>query len=247
MSPAVPKPDSNSFYFPPDSDDSDSDDESSSDESLDHRGDIGTPARPAVDAVAPAAAPVPHDVPARPPSPVAPPRPPSPIGIGARLPTRTRTKPREWWKLSPAQLDSDIDDDIEDAVSQHQYCLDILECFGMADCKPISTPMQPNTRLTCAQSPQTPEEVQFMKSVPYLAAVGALMYLATTTRPDIAYTVGYLARFNSNPGLAHWQAVKHLLRYLNITYAPDPHSNELFSTFSDADHGGWKDMLVVWT
>jgi len=35
-SPAVPKPDSNPYYFPPDSDDSDSDDESSSDESLDH-------------------------------------------------------------------------------------------------------------------------------------------------------------------------------------------------------------------
>ena len=102
----------------------------------------------------------------------------------------------------------------------------------MADCKPISTPMQPNTRLTRAQSPKTPEEVQFMKSVPYLAAVGALMYLATTTRPDIAYTIGYLARFNSNPGLAHWQAVKHLLRYLKgtadfcITYAPDLYSNE---------------------
>ena len=43
---AVPKPDSNPYYFPPDSDDSDSDsdDESSSDESLDHGGDIGTPA-----------------------------------------------------------------------------------------------------------------------------------------------------------------------------------------------------------
>ena len=41
-SPAVPKPDSNSYYFPPDLDDSDSDsdDESSSDESLDHGGDI---------------------------------------------------------------------------------------------------------------------------------------------------------------------------------------------------------------
>ena len=50
-----------------------------------------------------------------------------------------------------------------------QVCLDILERFGMADCKPISTPMQPNTRLTRSQSPQTPEEVQFMKSIPYLA------------------------------------------------------------------------------
>ena len=76
-------------------------------------------------------------------------------------------------------------------ISQHQHCLDILERFGIADCKPISTPMQPNTRLTRSQSLQTPDEVQFMKSVLYLATVGALMYLATTTRPDIAYTVGY--------------------------------------------------------
>jgi hypothetical protein len=73
------------------------------------------------------------------------------------------------------------------------------------------------------------------------------MYLATSTRPDIAYTVGCLARFNSNPGIVHWHAVKHLLRYLkgtadySITYAPDPSSPELFSTFSDADHGGCKD------
>jgi len=67
---------------------------------------MGPPAPPAVDAVAPAPAPE---------RPQTPPRPPSPIGIGARLPRRTRTKPREWWKLSAAQLDSDIDDDIEDA------------------------------------------------------------------------------------------------------------------------------------
>ena len=54
----VHKPDSNPYYFPPDSDDSDSDsdDESSSDKSLDHGGDIGPPAPPAVDAVAPAPA-----------------------------------------------------------------------------------------------------------------------------------------------------------------------------------------------
>ena len=118
MSPAVPKPDSNSYYFPPDSDDSDSansDDESSSDESLDHGGDIVPPADPAVDAVAPAHAPVPPETPPRSPSPAAPLRLPSPIGIGARLPRRTRTKPREWWKLSNAQLDDEVDDEIEDA------------------------------------------------------------------------------------------------------------------------------------
>jgi hypothetical protein len=96
-------------------------------------------------------------------------------------------------------------------ISQHQCCLDILEQFGMSDCMPISTPMQPNSRLSHSQCLQTPEEVEFVKGIPHLAAVGALMYLATSTRPDIAYTVGCLARFNSNLGIIHWHAVKHLL------------------------------------
>jgi hypothetical protein len=82
-----------------------------------------------------------------------------------------------------------------------------------------------------------------MKSVPYLQAVGALMYLATATRPDIAYAVGVLARFNKDPGLLHWKAVKHLFRYLKgtldykLTYGPTQ-SPELFTTYSDADHAG---------
>ena len=50
-----------------------------------------------------------------------------------------------------------------------------------------------------------------------MRAVGALMYLATSTRPDIAYTVGVLARFSSNPGSAHVAALNHLFRYLQGT------------------------------
>ena len=44
-----------------------------------------------------------------------------------------------------------------------------------------------------------------MKSVPYLSAVGSLMYLAVGTCPDIAFAVGALSRFNANPGRAHWK------------------------------------------
>jgi len=88
-----------------------------------------------------------------------------------------------------------------------------------------------------------------MRSVPYAHAVGSLMYLAISTRPDIAYAVGVLARFSVNPGVAHWAAVKHLFRYLKgtldykLTYAPNPSapSSSLFHTYSDADHGGCKD------
>jgi hypothetical protein len=92
-------------------------------------------------------------------------------------------------------------------------------------------------------SPQTVEEADEMRSKPYLQAVGALMYLAVATRPDIAHSVGVLARFSKNPGLQHWKAVKHLFRYLKntldykLTYSPHS-SSELFTTYTDADHAG---------
>ena len=77
-------------------------------------------------------------------------------------------------------------------------------------------------------SPQSPAEVVAMKDIPYVSAVGALLCLATATRPDIAHTVSVLCRFNNNPGMQHWTAVKHLMRYLKgtvdlkLTYAPSP-------------------------
>jgi hypothetical protein len=83
-----------------------------------------------------------------------------------------------------------------------------------------------------------------MRDKPYVSAVGALMYLAIATRPDIAHAVAVLCRFMSKPGPAHWKAAKHLFRYLcsfddySLTYAPDLSSSQLFTTYSDADHAG---------
>ena len=133
-------------------------------------------------------------------------------------------------------------------MSQRQYTINKLEEFRMTDCKPVGTPMLPGEKLTSEQSPKTDEEKREMENIPYISAIGSLMYLATMTRPDIAYTVGVLARFNSNPGMAHWKAVKHLFRYLKGTldikleYGPDPTiGDKMFATYSDADHGGDKD------
>ena len=68
-----------------------------------------------------------------------------------------------------------------------------LEEFRLTDCKPVGTPMLPGLKLTSEESPKTPEECKEMENIPYINAVGSLMYLATMTRPDIAYTVGVLA------------------------------------------------------
>src|SRR5258708_39724071 len=84
-----------------------------------------------------------------------------------------------------------------------------------------------------------------MKNIPYVSAVCALLSLATSTHPNIAHTVSVLCRFNNNPGMQHWTAVKHLMRYLRgtvdlkLTYTPSPsRPNEPFVTYTDANHGG---------
>ena len=132
------------------------------------------------------------------------------------------------------------------ALSQRQYIIDMLERFKMSDCKPVSTPMTPGLHLTKDMGPKTEEEVAAMSSVPYLSAVGSLSFAALFTRPDIAFAVGYLACFNSNPGPAHWLAVKHLFRYMKgtldykLVYRPDP-LQQSFLSYSDADFAGDKD------
>jgi hypothetical protein len=128
-------------------------------------------------------------------------------------------------------------------LTQHRYCLDLLKCYGFTDCSPVSTPLDPSVCLSTAQALQTPEKTAFMRTVPYVSAVGALMYLAIATRPDIVFAVGVLCRFMANPGPEHWKAVKHLFCYLRgtcdfrLTYKPDPSAPYPFHAYSDADHG----------
>jgi hypothetical protein len=129
------------------------------------------------------------------------------------------------------------------SISQSQFISNLIQEHGLSDSKSTSTPLNPGTRLSTSMCPQNDSEAQEMQQHPYISVVGSLMYLAVTTRPDIAYAAGVLARFNSNPGPAHWQAAKHVLRYLKgtmhhkLVYQPST-SPEPFITYSDADHGG---------
>ena len=56
-----------------------------------------------------------------------------------------------------------------------------------------------------------------MVDIPYRSAIGSLMYLATCTRPNLAALVSELSKFNQNPGIAHWEGFKHVLRYVKGT------------------------------
>ncbi|SGY28176.1 BQ5605_C083g12990 [Microbotryum silenes-dioicae] len=100
-------------------------------------------------------------------------------------------------------------DDGSITLSQEQYLKDVLARFGMSDAHPVATPMQPDLRLEVELQP-TP----FPDRTRYLQAIGSLMYASTGTRPDLAYTVGYLARFSRAPSTAAWGAIKHAFRYV---------------------------------
>lgn len=102
-------------------------------------------------------------------------------------------------------------------INQERYIKNLLEKYNMSECKPISTPMDVNEKLTKEMCPKTEKEKDEMKSIPYLELVGSLLFLANVSRPDISYSVSYLSRFSVNPGKKHWVAAKRILRYLKGT------------------------------
>ena len=68
--------------------------------------------------------------------------------------------------------------------------------------------------LSKADQPRNPEEKEEMRKFPNREAMGALMWTATMTRPDIACAVRAVARFCENPGPAHKKAVMKIFQYL---------------------------------
>lgn len=123
-------------------------------------------------------------------------------------------------------------------MTQKQYIENILKRFNMENCKPISTPVNVSMKLAKSMNPKTEEQRKEMEKVPYRELVGSLMYLATSTRPDIAHIVSALGQYNNDPGEEHWKAAKRVLRYLKntenrgLTYQK---SNESLAGYSDAD------------
>jgi hypothetical protein len=102
-------------------------------------------------------------------------------------------------------------------LSNSHYITALLSDFNMLTCNALSTPMDCLT-ISSADCP-APNSAEWsqMQNVPYCQCVGRLTYLSRTCRPDLAYSVSVVNRFLHNPGARHWNAVKHILRYLKGT------------------------------
>ncbi|KAK2577894.1 hypothetical protein KPH14_012634 [Odynerus spinipes] len=102
-------------------------------------------------------------------------------------------------------------------IHQREYIERTLQKFGMNECKAVGTPMDPGVKSQIEMHQPTEEEIQEGKNLPYLEAVGSLLYISQISRPDIAYAVNFVSSFNKNACNIHWNAVKRIFRYLKGT------------------------------
>jgi hypothetical protein len=96
-------------------------------------------------------------------------------------------------------------------LCQTAYAKRIVELAGLTDCNLALTLME--ERLKLSRDIMT-EEVD---ATQYRRLVGSLRYLVHT-RPDLAYSVGYVSRFLQRPTTEHEQAVKRIIRYVAGTF-----------------------------
>ncbi|MBW0521828.1 hypothetical protein O181_061543 [Austropuccinia psidii MF-1] len=100
-------------------------------------------------------------------------------------------------------------------LDQKHFCESLLDLYGMEDCRPVCTPLIPNQHLSSASE----EELSSFNAlgVSYQSAIGSINYLSTATRPELSYAVSSLSQSLERPGMNHWKAFLHVLRYLRGT------------------------------
>ena len=128
-------------------------------------------------------------------------------------------------------------------ISQEQYTTRLLERYlpAAAGRRNYDTPLEDGVTLTLEQCPEEGSAAHLAmaaRRADYMSIVGALLWLAAGTRPDITFATSLLARFCSNPAEEHYSALMRLLGYLRTTagrvlrFCPDV-SREI-DVYSDA-------------
>ncbi|XP_070010944.1 secreted RxLR effector protein 161-like [Nicotiana sylvestris] len=102
--------------------------------------------------------------------------------------------------------------------------------------KVIDTPIAATTRLDMDETRSPVNQTM------YRGIIGSLLYL-TASRPDIVFSVGLCARFQSNPKESHLKDAKRILRYLKgthdlVLYYPSGDSFNLIG-YADVDYIGY--------
>ena len=112
----------------------------------------------------------------------------------------------------------------------------IIAATNLEECNPNWTPA------ATAALGMDPDGELMTEEWSYPSIVGMLLYLSTNTRPDIAFAVSQVARFNHSPKQSHARAVKQIVRYLARTWDKGtivkPTNTLQLDCYVDADFAG---------
>jgi hypothetical protein len=100
-------------------------------------------------------------------------------------------------------------------ISQSDLILDLLEDWGMKDCKHSNIPLSHNPNNLPPSAPNACSDIPDHDiTLSFQRLIGSITYLAICTRPDLAYAAMSLGQFNASPTRTHLVAAKGVLRYL---------------------------------
>lgn len=126
-------------------------------------------------------------------------------------------------------------------ISQKPYDLQILADNGFLGCKPATTLMEVNVKLS------QEDREDFSDPILYRRLIGKLLYL-TITRLNLSYAVNKLSRFLSKPRLPHFQTARRILQYVKGTPGQGlffPSSSSVQSrAFAEAQFPGLPDVQL---
>jgi hypothetical protein len=122
------------------------------------------------------------------------------------------------------------------SLSQAAYIKSILEKFGFENLRLYAILMDPNTRLSTADSPKTAHNFATMRDKSYCEVVSSAQYTSCGTRLDITYIINTLSQYLENPGPAHC-CFSYLVGTADwkLTYGKVEKDLE---GYADADHDG---------
>ena len=106
-------------------------------------------------------------------------------------------------------------------LSQEKYIKSLIEKWNMQNCKPVYEPVVTSKKAT--------DDKSLTDCSLFQQLVGALLFLAVTTRPDIAFAVNLLSQACKSPTVQDFIAAKRVLRYLKGT--------NYFLSYSGHDNG----------
>ncbi|XP_019194748.1 PREDICTED: uncharacterized protein LOC109188558 [Ipomoea nil] len=117
-------------------------------------------------------------------------------------------------------------------ISHEKYAKNFVKMFDLESCKTPRTPISTSTKVSKDDTGPS------VDNTVYQSLIGSLLYLIAS-RPDIMFSVGMCARYQSDPKESHLIAAKRILKYIKgtiqygIWYSKDSELNMI--AYCDAD------------